>query len=281
MKKLIPLFFVVVVLVLAVPGCGGSKTPPTDASLEDTWTRPADEMVMVYVPEGEFEMGIVPQVKSVHSVALDGFWLDRTEVTNRQYRRCVEAEACNPPERSDSFSGDAYYGESAYDDYPILWVNWHQAVAYCEWAGARLPTEAEWEYAARGPAGRAYPWGNEFDGTRLNYCDANCEASGGADTTADDGYAETAPVGSFPSGASWCGALDLAGNVYEWMADRYGEYPSEHQVNPQGPPSGGSRVLRGGSWEDKSLAVHSAFRGQLDPDRIWYALGFRCVRDSE
>ncbi len=191
--------------------------------LGDTWTRPADGMTMVYVPAGEFKMGsdddgfkyaqqlcikyggddAIATCKPVafadeqpaHTVALDGFWIDRTEVTNKQYRRCVEAQACTPPVDSSSYTRKSHYGNHAYDNYPVVWVNQQQAADYCQWGGARLPTEAEWEYAARGPEGRIFPWGNTFDGKRLNYCDVNCEA-GPNDKTVDDGYADTAPGGA-------------------------------------------------------------------------------------
>ena len=212
MKKLISLFLFAAFLALAMMACRLSLTPPeapTEAltatpaeeptpSLGDTWTRPTDGMVMVYVPAGEFEMGSddgevdyalqlcneyfgdcerewFEDEQPVHTVALDGFWIDQTEVTNGQYRRCVKSGACDSPAESSSSTHDSYYGNSAYDDYPVIYVSWHQAAAHCVWAGARLPTEAEWEYAARGPQGRVFPWGNEFDGMRLNYCDANCE----------------------------------------------------------------------------------------------------------
>ena len=273
MKKLVPLTFVALVLVLAVPGCGGSKTPPTDASLGDTWTRPADKMVMVYVPEGEFEMGsteLGEETKPVHEVELDGFWIDRTEVTNAQYHRCVKAGDCDPPQGTTRVGGEEYYGQSAYDDYPVSTATWPHAEAYCAWASARLPTEAEWEYAARGPEGFKYPWGDsEPNETLLNY-----------DGSVDD-FAE---VGSYAEGASWCGALDLAGNTQEWVADWYARYTAERQVNPTGPTQYTSgRTTRGGSFADSSLFVRAAFRltvwnfdGGFDE-----GFGFRCAKDAD
>jgi serine/threonine-protein kinase len=267
MKKLIPLFFVVLVLVLAVPGCGGSETAPADPSLGDTWTRPADEMVMVYVPAGEFEMGTdecEAYEKPVHTVGLDAFWIDQTEVTNAQFAGCVEAGACDPPENSSSDTRDTYYGDGAYDDYPVIGVEWDQAVAYCDWAGARLPTEAEWEYAARGPEGRRYPWGNsEPDCEKANF--RGCAE----DTTA---------VGSYPGGASWCGALDMSGNVWEWVADYEGPYSSERESNPTGPASGGNRVRRGGAWYDWPNRVLSALRVSIGPRMLRDIIGIRCAR---
>ena len=270
---------------------------------DDTWTRPADEMALVYVPAGEFQMGSTDvQVdeafarckqfnelclrrwfeheQPVHTVVLDGFWIDRTEVTNGQYQRCVQAGECDPPGEDSSWIRDSYYGNSAYDNYPVIYVTWHQAADYCSWADGRLPTEAEWEYAARGPESLECPWGDEFDGTCLNYCDANCRDPG-ADHTADDGYEDTAPAGSYPDGASWCGALDMAGNVLEWVADWYGEYPSERQENPTGPASGLGRVGRGGSWFDAPVFVRGAFRYYLDSFDSGFDHGFRCAKDAD
>lgn len=236
---------------------------PTVSSLSfgDTWTRPADDMVMVYVPTGEFQMGSTEgdsDEAPVHTVALDGFWIDRTEVTNAQYGKCVTADKCDP---SDD-SGDSRFNG---DDQPVVGVSWHDAVAYCEWAGGRLPTEAEWEYAARGSEGLTYPWGNEWE------WDGNFNSDCGSDT-----FECTAPVGSFPAGASWIGALDLSGNVWEWVADWYGDYPSGRQVNPTGPQSGEDRVLRGGSWLDYKDAARGACRFRITPTITYNYIGFRC-----
>jgi formylglycine-generating enzyme required for sulfatase activity len=282
-------------------------TPSSTRAPGDTRTRPADCMTMVYVPAGEFERGsdrdaveyardlckaysgdlalilchygAYADERPAHTVALDGFWIDRTEVTNGQYRRCAEAGRCTAPEESSSFTRETYYGDSDYDDHPVVWVTWQQASDYCAWAGGRLPTEAEWEYAARGPESRVFPWGDGFDGTRLNYCDTNCEW-GQTDVTVDDGYADTAPVGSYPEGVSWCGALDMAGNVREWVEDWFGEYPAGRQVNPTGPPVGESHIPRGGSWLDRPDNLRSTNRGGLSPDYTRHKVGFRCAVDG-
>jgi len=273
-----------------------------------TWTRPADGMVMVYVPGGEFEMGSddgavdyalqlydkyyyyddckrswFEDEQPEHTVYLDGFWIDRTEVTNAQYRQCVKAGDCERPSRSGSDSRDSYYGNSAYDNYPVIYVGRPQAEAYCTWAGGRLPTEAEWEYAARGPEGRVFPWGDRFDGERLNYCDANCRFDW-ADGTVDDGYADTAPVGAYPAGASPYGALDMGGNVWEWVADCYdsGYYSRSPSQSPASRDSGAYRVLRGGSWLNAPYDVRSANRDRGPWDGTNYRdVGFRCARGSE
>jgi formylglycine-generating enzyme required for sulfatase activity len=278
---------------------------PSSPTLGDLWLRPADGMMMVYIPAGDFEMGSnegeVAYVLELcnqyfgdclrewfdieqpqHTVAVDGYWIDQTEVTNEQYRQCVEAGECAAPGESLSHTRLAYYGDSAYGDYPVISVSWYHATAYCEWAGARLPTEAEWEYAARGHEGWRYPWGDTFDRTRLSYCDANCTL-GWADGAGDDGFEETAPVGSYPGGVSWCGVWDLAGNVYEWVVDWYGEeyYGISPPQNPTGPTSGEYRIVRGGSWGDGPVYTRSAFRDLYNPDFATTILGFRCALGSE
>jgi formylglycine-generating enzyme required for sulfatase activity len=274
-------------------------------------------MVMVYVPSGEFTMGstddevdyavalcneyiggcerehrMFEDEQPAHTVALDGFWIDRTEVTNAQFAAFLNEED-NQEEGGVTWLaleeetcliervGDEFQPKSGYDDHPVIEVSWYGAAAYCRWTGGWLPTEAQWEYAARGPEGYTFPWGDELDGTRLNYCDASCAEAfpdwQWADESFDDGYAGTAPVGSYPEGASWCGALDLAGNVVEWTADWYGEYPSGRQENPTGPSAGKYRVSPGSSWVGSWSRVRAASRSPVRPDRRNFSRGFRCV----
>jgi formylglycine-generating enzyme required for sulfatase activity len=227
-------------------------------------------MLMVYVPGGEFTMGSDDQEVDfalqqcqaygtncrrsyfsvempAHQVVLDDFWLDQTEVTNSQYALCEAAGVCESPQ-CHSGSGD----------FPTVCVSWEQAASYCHWAGGRLPTEAEWEYAARGLNESRYPWGDEFEGTFLNYCDANCSLTK-RDEAFDDGHAETAPAGSYPQGASWVGALDMAGNVWEMVADWNGEYLPEKQVNPTGPSTGGRSSRGFMACQPGSRAQHAAY----------------------
>jgi uncharacterized protein (DUF885 family)/formylglycine-generating enzyme required for sulfatase activity len=267
-----------------------------------TQIRPIDGMSMVYIPAGSFQMGSnredlssilescnqypdahcypnffqheIPQ----HKVTLDSFWIDQTEVTNSQYRQCVRAGACQPPVEcgSGELSTPLTYSDATQSDHPVVCVNWRQAVAYCEWAGGDLPSEAQWEYAARGPDSLSFPWGNEFDGARLNYCASNCK-NAWSDVTVDDGYAYTAPVGSYPDGASWCGALDLAGNVFEWVKDWDGKYSTADDLNPSGPDNGSEKGLRGGAWYYDPSRARAATRDKASPEKRFGFLGFRCA----
>ena len=247
-------------------------TPTLVAGATRVWEP--DDSMMVYVPAGKFWMGsddsdpdAEANEKPQHEVYLDAFWIDRTEVTNGQYQLCVADGACSPPAWSKSYTRDSYYGDTEFDNYPVIYVNWSQAEAYCTWSGKRLPTEAEWEKAARGTDGRIYPWGEEIDRNRANYL--------GGDTT---------EVGSYPAGTSSYGALDMAGNVWEWVADWYssGYYASSPDSNPQGPGSGEGRVVRGGSWYYYQGQARAAYRYYfVEPSHAFYYLvGFRCARSG-
>jgi len=272
MKNCILCSLSVSLLVCAASACGriGPARPTTAAG--DVRVRPADGMPMVYVPPGEFEMGSAAGERDQqppHVVALDAFWIDRTEVTNGQYEQCVEAGGCDPPAETGSYTRDSYYGDGAFVDYPVIYVSWDQAAAYCAWAGARLPTEAEWEYAARGSEGRTYPWGSDLpDCRKANYWGADGGCVG-----------DTAAVGAYPAGASWCGAQDLAGNVWEWVADWYASdyYARSPARNPTGPASGESRVVRGGSWYHYRHLLQSTLRNYHAPGHRSHLVGFRCA----
>ena len=243
------------------------------------WT-PRPEIDWVEVPAGQFLMGsdleVDPDAYSdempPHEVYLDAYRLNRYEITNAQYAQCVRATVCKEPGNLELLS------DPDYADHPVVDVTWFDAQEFCDWMGGKLPTEAEWEYAARGPDGPIYPWGDTFDDARLNFCDVNCRYEG-RDAAYDDGYERTAPVGSYPDGASWCGALDMAGNVWEWVADWYdGDYydrsPSR---NPTGPSTGEYKVLRGGGWYYGQRGVRAAVRGNYTPDLRGDNVGFRCV----
>jgi formylglycine-generating enzyme required for sulfatase activity len=249
---------------------------PLDAELGDNLVRSADNMTMVYVPEGSFPMGNERGFSSerpVHDVSQGAFWIDGTEVTNEQYALCVKDGSCKQSEYADEAD---YNG----DNYPVVGVSWFDAEAYCVWADARLPTEAEWEYAASGPEGLAHPWGDVFDEEGgANFCDTNCTATSLRDERFDDGYKFTAPVGNYPEGVSWAGALDMSGNVSEWVQDWYDEayYANSPALNPQGPDSGESKVLRGGSFSDSAADLRAVTRAFANPDEQRDNAGFRCV----
>lgn len=217
---------------------------------------------MVFVPPGEFIMG----ENAVHQ---DAFWIDKTEVTNAMYARCVQAGRCSPPRSNRSNTRAIYYGNPEFDHYPVIYVSWQDAHQYCAWAGQRLPTEAEWEKAARGADGRPYPWG-DLDPT-------------GVDGLLNFHAQDTTEVGSYPQGASPYGALDMAGNVSEWVADWLSTdaYLNPPASNPPGPDFGQYRVWRGGSWANVSPdGVSTYSRTGNFPTDSSGGIGFRCARDA-
>jgi formylglycine-generating enzyme required for sulfatase activity len=250
-----------------------------------------DGSVVVYVPAGEFIMGsdennpdARDEEKPQHEVYLDAFYIDKYEVTNAQYRKCVETGACNAP------SDTTYYDNADYAQHPVVYVSWNDADAYCRWAGKRLPTEAEWEKAALGTEELAWPWGNEWDGSKANFCDKDCESEY-RNEWVSDGYERTAPVGSYLDGASPYNALDMSGNVWEWVADWYDpDYYSQTPTrNPPGPPNSRfcptpvpdpCKVIRGGSWQNGHLDIRAAYRYASAPTHKGSAVGFRCAKDS-
>jgi len=272
---------------VVVPPSGNTPTPaptitpiavlPTDTPIPalnvgSTMISDKDGMEMVFVPAGEFIMGGADPNEPIayprHAVYLDAFWIDRMEVTNAQYLRCVQANVCEP-------TIDPSFEDLTKADHPVIEVTWYDAQNYCEWVDRRLPTEAEWEKAARGVDERIYPWGNDPpDCTKAQF--ENCGSG-------------TAPVGSKPRGASPYGVLDMAGNVAEWVADWYGlNYYSESPYrNPQGPSSGDSRVmngdtrlLRGGAWRYDGRGIRADTERQLEspiPLFIETLTGIRCA----
>jgi formylglycine-generating enzyme required for sulfatase activity len=250
-----------------------------------TMENPADWAMLVYVPAGEFVMGSEDggsDERPVHSVYLDAFWIYQTKVTNAMYATFLNAEG-NQTEGGvtwlDAGDGDvrihqvsgAWQVDSGYEEHPAIEVSWYGAAAYCQWAGVRLPTEAEWEKAACGTEGNIYPWGDSWNSGLAN-------ASG-----AGDGYSGTSPAGSFPGGASPYGALDMAGNVWEWVADWYGGnyYQSSPNENPTGPESGRYRILRGGSWHVNPNYLRAANRHFHFPYTSHFVIGFRCAMSAE
>jgi sulfatase modifying factor 1 len=257
---------------------------PTCRDAEDKLAQALDRDV-VYVPAGEFIMGSDAadvDERPQRRVYLDAFEIDRYEVTNVQYRRFLLATGRKGPQhwperyehlvpdRDADWQGDVYPAGEA--TYPVVGAGWPEAAAYCEWAGKRLPTEAEWEKAARGTDGRAYPWGNTWDASKAN--------------TREAGVGYTQPVGTYPAGASPYGVMDAAGNVGEWIADWYDRlyYSYAPDRNPPGPSPAGERILtgeriqRGGAWDSPSDHARTSYRNATHFFGPNVRVGFRCVR---
>ena len=266
-----------------------TSTPELPATAEalNIKTSSTDGMPQVYIPAGIFRMGGMdvrraPNEIPDHDVQLDAYWMDQLEVTNAMFALCMSRGGCTPPQSFKSQRRADYFNNPEFKDYPVVYVTWGQAKAYCEWAGRRLPTEAEWERAARGDDFRTFPWGEDkADGTLANF---NFIVN------------DTSRVGSYAAGASPFGVLDMAGNVAEWVNDYYSfNYSvSDSVVNPTGPETSGSfnRVVRGGSLGDAEINIRvskrssvagpnpnaergsSAALGDFSP-----RIGFRCAAD--
>ncbi len=240
-----------------------NKLPATEISIPETdapMISEKDDMTLVYVPSGEFIMGgyDTDDEKPVHAVNLDSFWIDQNEVSNYMYEKCVSEGKCNPP------NDDYYFGNSNYANYPIVQVSWNDAVTYCSWANRRLPTEAEWEKAARGPSGNPYPWGSELPTKGLLNYNKNIGAA--------------VEIRTYPAGESFYGAYDMAGNVWEWVSTLYKPYPYDPDDGRENmETSAGTRVFRGGSWKDADIYVRSANRGLDFPTVTSLTVGFRCA----
>ena len=237
--------------------------------------------------------------KPPHDVYLDAFWIDQTEVTNAMFAMFVGVTEYETEAEQKGWSY-TYVPDSGWEElngadwqhpqgpesdlsglggHPVVHVSWNDATAYCAWAERRLPSEAEWEKAARGDDGRTYPWGNAaVAGNLLNYADENL-AVDWADEDENDGYQFTAPVGSYPAGASPYDALDMAGNVWEWVDDWYDVYPGG-DLSASDYFGETYRVLRGGSWFNDDRNVRSAVRFRINPDYSGNDSGFRCARSA-
>ena len=279
-----PLFELTVSPPFTSPTSDSVLTPPPLAG--ETRSNPNDGVLMVYVPEGTFTMGMTPEQSKYllsickgcnstvydssqpdHQVYLDAFWIYQTEVTNKMYQYCEKAGACPPPSRKSSDSHSNYYGNPAFANYPVIYVDWNAANQYCAWAGGRLPTAAEWEKAARGTDGRLFPWGDDPPNDNL----ANFNKL----------YGDTTEVGSFPNGASPYHVLDMAGNVWEWVSDWFERdyYDSSPSKNPQGPSSSSInwRGGRGGQAYMSAGEISPAFNDGWEPYERGSAVGFRCA----
>ncbi|OGQ85368.1 MAG: hypothetical protein A2289_01420 [Deltaproteobacteria bacterium RIFOXYA12_FULL_58_15] len=238
--------------------------------------QPSHQLERLAVRGGPFIMGSdegAADELPTHDVLVSSFHLDRFEVTNARYRACVLAGVCDPPALRSSRHRPQYFDADDFANYPAIFVSWHQANAFCHWAGGRLPTEAEWEMAARGPAPstRTYPWGDEApDCSRSNFGgDRGC-------------VGDTDLVGRRPLGNSPHGAMDMAGNVWEWVADWYeAEYYTNSPLkNPQGPEQGNLKVMRGGCWESETSSLRVSCRKAELPKAWADNVGFRCAYDA-
>ncbi|MEW6542272.1 MAG: SUMF1/EgtB/PvdO family nonheme iron enzyme [Nitrospirota bacterium] len=224
---------------------------------------------MVLIPAGEFLMGSedgLPDTRPRHRTYVSSFWIDQYEVVNERYRACVRSGACSPPKDTRAFD------DPQKADHPVTNVTWAQARAFCEWKGGRLPTEAEWEKAARGTDGRRYPWGNSFDVVKVRLKERALKPDGNG----------TGPVGAVPGTASPYGVFDLTGGVWEWVKDWYADdfYATAPAHDPQGPLRGSFRVFRGGDWSQGPLELRTSYRGWDEMTYWGPTLGFRCAADA-
>lgn len=273
----------------AAPSPTETSLPTVTATPDTIRVSPNDGMTQILIPAGTFFMGGMDVYREndeqpAHEVTLASFWMDQVEVTNSMYELCARAGACRLPKEFRSDNREEYFNTALFRDYPVVHVTWYDANAYCQWAGRRLPTEAEWERAARGDDKRNYPWGdespNEYNSNSLNV------------------VGDTTRVGSYPEGASPFGVLDMAGNVWEWVADYYqpAYYAKSPLDNPQGPTREEARsdlrVIRGGSFQEDGVFLRLANRSFLegpnplaDPKNEAYygkssnRIGFRCAQD--
>lgn len=249
-----------------------SPTPTLSLGIGSTQVSEKDGMTQVYVPAGSFTMGSdlgQSDETPVHQVVLSAFWMDKTEVTNSMYAQCVRDQVCAKPLITASMTRATYYVNTEFADFPVIGITYPAAKTYCEWAGRRLPTEAEWEKAARGSEGNNYPWGND---------NPSCSAANFQGCKGD-----TDKTGNHPNGASIYGALDMAGNVFEWVSDLYQQtyYETSPLVNPVGPEEGSFQIARGGAWDSNTNILRASNRTMMSANTNSNNVGFRCALKGE
>jgi serine/threonine-protein kinase len=243
---------------------------PTSLPIEITDSK---SVTMRLVPAGEFTMGSDGDSdirNSAHTLHLDAFYMDEYEVTNAHYESCVTAGVCEPPHETKSEFRPSYFGEEEFDNYPVVYVDWHMAQTFCEWRGARLPTEAEWEKAARGADGRTYPWGEGISCELANY-DGDPRAGSSC-------IGDTSEVGRYEGGKSPYGLYDMAGNVFEWTSSIPHSYPYDATDGREALTGAGNRVIRGGAWSAGADDLQVFYRSWIGPDLYESVIGFRCAR---
>ena len=276
MNKTIMRALVFLILFLFLTACGNKVVAVPTSTLISLTDTPAPMTTatplpvevtdvkgveMVLVPEGKFTMGsdIGPSIEQpAHTVFLDTYYIDKFEVTNVQYKVCVGEGVCEQPTDTTNFNN------SDYAQHPVVWVDWNMARTYCEWRGARLPTEAEWEKAARGTDGRTYPWGEKLDSTYANY---------------GKRINNTTSVGEYPKGVSPYGAYDMAGNAWEWVDDWFDAYPGNEVSQTEYGTT--YRSIRGGGAYVINYYLRSSFRGLRLPSSPGSDFGFRCARSVD
>lgn len=295
-KKVVTLISATAISLLVLNGSACQKEQPSNSSMPGTTETMAEitltethtptalpfpeeisydnGVTMRIVPAGEFTMGGDKRGDEIpiHTVYLDAYYIDKYEVTNQLYKVCVDSGICQPLVYNSSYTRlkpSSYYENPEFDNFPVIYIDWNMAKVFCEWHGARLPTEAEWEKAARGTDARTYPWGEGVDCTYGNFRYGN-----------EDCAEDTTAVGSYEKGKSLYGVYDMGGNVWEWVSSVYKPYPYDATDGREDLNLPDKRVIRGGSWYFTDSYVQTSFRFPKDTTILEYDVGFRCAKGT-